>query len=319
MTTARALAWLFCLLPVACTPPDRHRPLAVWLSAGASAGQTTYPRAICYNSSDNTFIVVDRLAYVTRLSVDGVFLNRWQMPDHAAGKPVGVSTAPVTHAHAGLIFVADTHYHRVVVFRPDGSEAARFGVRGTGPGQFIFPTDVAFDHSGHIYISEYGDNDRIQVFQLPADLAQPWIFVRSFGSPGQGPSQFSRPQSIAIAGDELFVADAANHRISVFDLTGAHKRSLGTVGTGPGQLRFPYGLEMHASGNLLITEFGNNRVQLLHPYTGSSLATWGTGGRLPGELAYPFASTSTPDGTIATADSGNNRIQVFKFSPTVLP
>ena len=36
---------------------------------------------------------------------------------------------------------------------------------GTGPGQFIYPTDVAFDAKGHVFVSEYGDNDRIQVFE----------------------------------------------------------------------------------------------------------------------------------------------------------
>lgn len=311
------LWFLLVLAPLACSRHTTDRPIDVWLSAGSAPGQTTYPRAICYNPADNTFVLIDRLAYLTRLSATGDFLNRWQMPDHAAGKPVGISVAPSQHKLAGLIFVPDTHYHRILIYRPDGTEVARFGTRGTGPGEFIFPTDVAFDPAGNIYISEYGDNDRIQVFALPPDPASPWHHLRTIGTFGQSDGQFSRPQSITILNHELFVADAANHRISVFSLNGRFLRNLGTPGappgSSPGQLRFPYGLETHPTGNLLVTEFGNNRVQLLTPTTGTPIATWGTGGRQPGQLAFPFAAAPRTDGAVAVADSGNNRVQLFKF------
>jgi DNA-binding beta-propeller fold protein YncE len=312
------------LLPLACSRHTTDQPLAIWLSVGSAPGQTTYPRAICYNPADHTFLLIDRLAYLTRLSATGEFLNRWRMPDHAAGKPVGISAAPSNHRFAGLIFVPDTHYHRILIYRPDGTEVARFGTRGTGPGQFIFPTDVAFDRAGNIYISEYGDNDRIQVFALPPDLSAPWQHLRTIGAFGQGDGQFSRPQSITIVNDELFVADAANHRISVFALDGRFRRNLGSLGSAPGQLRFPYGLETlntetYPTSNLLVTEFGNNRVQLLTPDNGTPVATWGTGGRQPGQLAFPFAAAPRTDGAVAVADSGNSRIQLFKFRATVLP
>jgi DNA-binding beta-propeller fold protein YncE len=323
------LLWLIALLPLACSRHTNDKPLAVWLSVGSAPGQTTYPRAICYNPADHTFLLIDRLAYLTRLSATGEFLNRWRMPDHAAGKPVGISVAPPNHRFAGLIFVPDTHYHRVLVYRPDGTEVARFGTRGTGPGEFIFPTDVAFDPAGNIYISEYGDNDRIQVFELPPSLNTPWQHVRTIGAFGQADGQFSRPQSITILHEELFVADAANHRISVFSLDGRFLRNLGSLGSAPGQFRFPYGLETQPASNLptanlpttnlLVTEFGNNRVQLLTPDNGTPIATWGTGGRQPGQLAFPFAAAPRTDGAVAVADSGNHRVQLFKFRATVLP
>ena len=43
----------------------------------------------------------------------------------------------------GSIYVADTHYHRVLVFSPEGQLQASFGSLGEEPGSFIYPTDVA--------------------------------------------------------------------------------------------------------------------------------------------------------------------------------
>ena len=39
-----------------------------------------------------------------------------------------------------------------------------------------------------------------------------YAFVMAWGEPGDGPGQFNNPTGIAVAGDELFVADARNGR-----------------------------------------------------------------------------------------------------------
>ena len=62
-------------------------------------------------------------------------------------KPVGLSVHP-----DGRVFVADTHYNRVLVFDRDGKELARFGGYGKEPGHFIYPTDIAFGNDGRIYV-----------------------------------------------------------------------------------------------------------------------------------------------------------------------
>jgi DNA-binding beta-propeller fold protein YncE len=81
---------------------------------------------------------------------------------------------------------------------------------------------------------------------------------------------------MVIKGDKLFVTDACNHRIVVFKTDGTFVKNLGDVGTGPGQFRFPYGLDMDAKGRMVVTEFGNCRVQLIDADTGEQKGTWGT-------------------------------------------
>lgn len=289
------LAALLCSACDESTVPD-----AVWLTTGRGPGECVYPRAIAYNRADDTFFICDRAAHVQHLSADGKYLSGWQMPEFGMGKPVGLSVGS-----DGNLWVPDTHYHRVIVYKPDGTEVRRFGKEGNAPGEFIFTTDIAFDSAGRVYIAEYGGHDRVQVFDPQLN------HLFDIGSFGQGDGQFSRPQSIAIIDGELIVTDACNHRVVVFDLDGKWKRNMGSVGSGPGQFRFPYGMDLDSDGNLVICEFGNNRVQKIDRKTGKSLGIWGSPGREPGQLAYPWAVAVDRRDRVVAVDAGNNRLQVW--------
>jgi DNA-binding beta-propeller fold protein YncE len=281
---------------------DGKAPEEVWLETGTAPGQVVYPRAITYSPNDNTFFIVDRLARVQHLSAEGKPLAEWRMPEWRIGKPVGVSVAP-----DGNVYVPDTHYYRVIVYSPAGKEIRRFGERGDGPGQFIWPTDIAFDKAGNCYVSEYGGHDRIQVF------APDGTYQREFGKCGNGPGEFSRPQSMVIDGDYVYVTDACNHRIAVFKTDGTFVRNFGEIGSDLGQFRFPFGLAEDARGRLVVCEFGNNRLQLVDKETGKGLEVWGAPGRDLGQLAYPWAVALDKSGRVMAVDSGNNRVQVFEF------
>jgi DNA-binding beta-propeller fold protein YncE len=295
------LAVLFCL----CGCGDRTQPKAIWCETGTGPCQVVYPRALTYSPKDDSFFLIDRMARVQHLDHSGKFLAEWRMPEFQVGKPVGVSVGP-----DGNVYVPDTHYHRVVVYTPDGKLLRMWGSAGTGDSQFIYPTDVAWDSKGHVFVSEYGDNDRIQVFDASVD---PPKFLYKFGAFGANDGQFSRPQSMVIDQDIVYVTDACNHRIAVFKSDGTFVRNMGSVGSGLGQFRFPYGLDEDREGRLVVCEFGNNRVQLIDKQTGQGLRTWGHAGRDPGQLAYPWGVAVDKRDRVVAVDAGNNRLQVFEF------
>jgi DNA-binding beta-propeller fold protein YncE len=281
---------------------DGAKPQAVWCNTGVGPGQVIYPRAIAYSSRDDSFFVVDREARIQHLDREGRPLTEWRTPRWAQGKPVGLTVGP-----DGNLYVPDTHYYRVLVYSPAGELLREWGSKGTAPGQFIYTTDIAFDSNGNVFVSEYGDNDRIQVFTPTGE------FLYQFGRFGDGPGEFSRPQSMVIDGDLVYVTDSCNHRIAVFRTDGTFVRNMGKVGSGLGELRFPYGLDMDAQGRLVVCEFGNNRIQMIDKQTGQGLATWGMAGREPGELAYPWGIAVDRKNRIVAVDAGNNRLQVFEF------
>ncbi len=87
---------------------------------------------------------------------------------------------------------------------------------------------------------------------------------------------------------------------------------IGSVGLEPGQLRYPYDLVVLPDGDLVVCEFGNNRIQLFDP-AGKSLAVYGQAGRQLGQLAYPWAVTVDAQRRAYVVDAGNNRVQVWQL------
>ncbi len=269
---------------------------------GQGQGEFVYPRGICL-AGDGSMWVVDRSGRVQHLSKEGTYLGEIRMEETAAGYPIGVKLAP-----DGDLYIADTHYYRVRVYHPDGTLVREFGSHGQGPGQFIFPTDVAIADDGRIFVSEYGGNDRISVFSPQGE------FLFSFGSQGDKPKQFSRPSALCLdrQAKRLYVADACNHRIAVYDLDGHLQGLIGQLGNQPGQLRYPYGVALDREGHLVVCEYGNNRVQVLD-VQGRSLRILGGPGRQAGELAYPWGVAVDSGDRLYIADSGNNRVQIWHY------
>lgn len=269
---------------------------------GRGQGEFHYPRA-CDLANNEFLWVIDKTGRVQCFNLEGIFQKSFPLPDIDAGKPTGISLGPDGH-----LYVADTHYHRVAIFSDTGEFLEDFGRFGQNNGEFIYPTDVAFAPDGRIYVSEYGGNDRISVFSPEKK------FLFSFGSPGSMPGQMSRPSALCVdkQRERLYVADACNHRIAVYDLQGNLTTTIGSLGTEQNRLRYPYDLTLLEDGTLVVCEYGNNRIQLFDP-NGQSLAVWGQPGRQLGQLAYPWAVSVDHQRRAFIIDAGNNRVQVWQL------
>lgn len=286
-----------------CEPPPitPNGVVGVFGDVGLGPGAFSYPRAIAAES-DGAVFVVDKSGRVQRFSGDGTFETLWRMPETKSGKPVGMSLHP-----DGRLFVADTHYHRVMVFDHDGAQLGAFGRKGTGDGEFLLPTDVAFDNNGFIYVSEYQGNDRITVWS--PDLT----FVKAIADTPIRGKRLSRPTAIEIDDEQtLWIADACNHRIVRLSLDGEVLDVFGRFGTGPGELRYPYDLCISPQGTIMVCEYEGNRLQWFSKQ-GKPLRQWGRGGRKPGELFAPWGATYGPNGNVYVVDSLNSRIQIIRL------
>jgi DNA-binding beta-propeller fold protein YncE len=115
---------------------------------------------------------------------------------------------------------------------------------------------------------------------------------------------------MVIDGDLVYITDACNHRIQVFKTDGTFVRVMGSVGSGLGQFRYPYGLAEDNEGHLIVCEFGNNRVQMIDKVTGKGIKVWGTGGHDPGQLAYPWGVAVDKHDRVVAVDAGNNRLRL---------
>jgi ABC-type Fe3+ transport system permease subunit len=279
------------------------RPAVLFLfgSSGPGNGEFLYPRAIDI-TSDGSIFIADRTGRIQQFDSAGKFIFSFKMPFFEKGYPTGIS-----FSQDGFLYVADTHYSRVIVFSPSGKIIRQWGQYGEENGNFIYPTDVALA-DGKIFVSEYGGNDRISVFD-PCG-----IFLFSFGSQGNGEGQFSRPAALCADKERkiLYVADSCNHRIAIYDFNGKIQRYIGSPGKGAGELNYPYGLALLEGGALAVCEYGNNRIQVFNP-DGKSEAVYGKAGRAQGQLAYPWGLAVDGKKRAYVVDSGNNRIQVWQL------
>ncbi len=285
-----------------CEPPPLTESgvVGVFGHAGAGPGDFAYPRAIAIDHQGRAY-VVDKSARVQRFDADGTLEKVWHMPQMAAGKPVGLHASD-----DGRLFVADTHYHRVVVYDFEGQELARFGEPGNGDGQFQLPTDVDVDHAGNIYVSEYNGNDRVTKWSSDYRFLGEVVVGEVAGQ------MLRRPAAIDIDDEQtLWVADACNHRILRLTLDGELLAAWGEMGRAPGQMRYPYDIACLPNGQILVCEFGNDRIQWFDR-EGRSLRVWGTQGRQLGDLWAPWGAAMGKKDRIYVVDSQNARVQIIR-------
>src|SRR5918996_3119858 len=137
-----------------------------------------------------------------------------------------------------------------------------------------------------------------------------YVFVKAWGEPGSGPGRFDDPTGIAVAGNDIFVADSRNGRIQVFDLEGNFKREFGRPGEGPGELGRPMNLTVH-DGELYVPEYFNDRIHVF-ALDGTPRRTIGEAGDGPGQFNAPGGAAVAENGNLFVADFYNHRVQHLK-------
>jgi len=182
---------------------------------------------------------------------------------------------------------------------------------------------------------------------VPPLREPPYQLTLEWGSKGSAPGEFDDPTGIAVDRDEVFVADARNHRIQVFDRRGHFRRSFGAdqlqrpmnldirgdrlyvsdyftdliqvfslagehrgaLGGGA-NLNSPGGVAARADGTLMVADtYGQRIVQL--DTDGKVLHVWSGAGIGAGEFSYPTDVAMHRDGGFYVADGYNDRIQQF--------
>jgi iron(III) transport system ATP-binding protein len=248
------------------------------------------PRSLA-TGKDDKLIVLDDVGRVLIFDKKGKLVKQWWMPEYKLGRPEGVC-----ELKDGRIAITNTHYSKVVIFKPDGVIDLIFSRKGTGNGELSSPVGISEDPEGNLYVCEYGPQDRVQQFTSDGK------FIRSIGNSGTGPGQFQRPSGVTLNNKKLYVVDAVNNRIQLFEESGKFIKSI-TVSP---SFYLPYDLKFDKYNYIYVVEYGNACVTKLNP-----------DGTLVGRF-YPESRFRTPwgiavnsAGTVYVADTGNRRIRVL--------
>ncbi|MGY5853187.1 MAG: 6-bladed beta-propeller, partial [Candidatus Thorarchaeota archaeon] len=181
------------------------------------------------------------------------------------------------------------------------SYMGRIGVGGEAPGEVAYPTSIAFDASGNMYIVDKG-NHRIQKFSNDGEYITHW------GGFGTGDGYFADPHGITIGSDNhVYVTDSANHRVQKFTITGAHNASWGSYGSNDDEFIYPEGIAIDDYGFLYVSDTGNNRVKKMNSTTGEVIDIW-TGFDTPRGIAVNF------NDFIFIVDSHHHQVQIYNYT-----
>jgi DNA-binding beta-propeller fold protein YncE len=193
---------------------------------------------------------------------------------------------------------------RIAVCKLDSEYLGDWGDYGSGPGQLIWPTTIAIDQQGQLWIVDEYRND-IQAFE-PGGR-----FLQGLGGPGSGPGQFDRPSGLAFDPDGNFiVADTQNNRLQKLSPDGQHLATWGSAGSESGQFDQPWGVAVDRQGQIYVADWRNDRVQKLGP-DGEPLMIFGTGQPAEARVRRPSGVAVDDQGRVYVADWGNNLLKIY--------
>ncbi len=235
---------------------------------------------------------------------------------------LSVSTGPGTRLAAQIDYATPYSFAFLA-----GSSGTAGSADGTGAAAlFRDPYGLALDSSGNLYVADKA-NDTIRMVTASG------VVTTLAGTPGGvgttdgtgAAAQFNQPVGLAVAsGGVIYVADSANHTIRkiasggvVTTLAGAPGKA-GYIDATGGSAEFnqPYGIAIDGSGNLYVTELGNNTVRMvtsggvvttLAGTAGSAGSTDGTG--TAARFNQPIGIAIDASGNLYVADSTNNTIR----------
>ncbi|MFQ5597040.1 MAG: 6-bladed beta-propeller [Nitrospiria bacterium] len=166
-------------------------------------------------------------------------------------RPVGIAVNNALRR----VYIVDTRKHKAFVFDFEGKFLFEFGQRGTGDGEFNFPSNLFIDKAGKVYITDM--NFRVQIFDADGK------FLSKFGSVGTGFGQFSLPKGVGVdSKGHIYVVDSRFNNVQIFDQTGRLLLFFGEFGGRKGQFWLPAGLTIDHQDRIYIADQYNHRVNI---------------------------------------------------------
>jgi serine/threonine-protein kinase len=236
---------------------------------------------IAIDSSGNLFVSSGGLIKkITSLGVSSTFAG-----SVATGNSDGTGTAASFSSIWGMtvdssdnLYVADAGNHNIRKITPSGVATTFAGsttgtsgsANGTGTAATFFkPASLAFDSSGNLFVSEFGNH-------MIRKITSAGVVTTFAGSTASGSSDgngilasFWNPLGIVIdSSDSIYVVDQHNNMVRKITSLGVVTTIIGTTYSGntngvgtAALLNSPNGIAKDSSGNLYISDYGNNLIR----------------------------------------------------------
>jgi len=282
-----------------------------------------FAQAVKVDPQDNVWVVDQGSSNVIKFDQDGrILLVLSRKPEAIAVRPAagraGGAGEPGRAGGAGGAGRADAPAEAGRGAGAPGGQPAAGGGGGRGPAgppgsgipgdSFVRTAGVAWDKDGNIYVADGvamgAGNARVAKFDKDGH------FIKSWGQRGSDVGQFNSLRGIALdAQGNVYVADAGNKRIQVFDGDGNPKTQITNVGT-PAAICITSGGHqyLYSSNSNDAESLDNGEIYKLE-LDGKIVGKFGRAGRLPKEFNMVNAIDCRSENELLIGELANWRVQ----------
>ena len=313
----------------------------------ATAAQLYYPFDVAVDAGGNLYISDQANSLIRKVSTTGIISTFAGTGAASFGGNGGPATAAQIDFPQGLaidatgnMYIADGDNDYIRKINTSGviSSIAGNGSGGnTGDGgqataaELSFPTGVAVDGSGNIYIADKENNSirRVNASGIISTMAGTGVAGYSGDGGAATAAKLNNPSGVVVdAAGNVYIGDKINNRVrkvtpsgNITTIAGNGTAAFGGD-SGPAtaaQLSSPEGLAIDATGNIYVADAGNNRIRkitsggIISTIAGSGTAGAGgdAGPATDAQLNGPSGVAIDGPGNIYIADQINNRIRII--------
>lgn len=225
-------------------------------------GSLVKPIGLDVDAHGNLYVADISLRAIVVYGPDGSFLRRIGS-DKWFQRLTSVTVDPEGRRLYGTdIGGVSSEQHMVRVFDAvSGAHLMDIGKRGSGPGEFNFPRDVAIGKDGRLYVVD-GGNFRVVVFDRDGK------YLHAFGSVGKQYGQFARPKEIATDREgNVYVVDTAFGNFQIFNPDGELLLFVGDRAErdAPAKYMLPSGIAVDEDGRVYMVDQWFRKIDVFRP------------------------------------------------------
>lgn len=269
-------------------------------SAASSSDLLSYPEDIAV-LSDGSFVVTDRVQNrVIHYNKELTFKQEFKThnSENLFNSPFGLCVSSDDD-----VGVVDTNNNRVAIFKPNQADISFNFVNYTASST-PYLVDCIFDNSKNLYVSDLYNNSIVKFsFDLETfNVSTTNVIVSS--------DKVTAPWGLMSYENDIFVVEKSKGQVSVFDLNGQLKRTIGSIGSGDFKLQEPRYLTIDSDKRIYISDSATNDIEIFD-LQGNGVGGFGTTGEDSGEFKMP-RGLAVYGLNLFVIDQTNNRIQIFK-------
>ncbi len=274
-------------------------------SHGTGNGEFNWPYGIAIDQEDNIYVADYYNNRIQKFASSTAYLDTFDATGHTPG--------PLVVDEEGYVYVFDDTTGEILKFASSTDLISSFAGYGSNDNQIgNESSQVALGPDGNIYIPDFQNS---------------LYFIKSFDRDGNFVSKWSNGSLLSSTQDQYFgyvtgvaldnnnnvyVLDYNNGSVKKFNNNNVYLGKIGSLGSGNGQLNYPYGVAVDSQGNIYVSDY-SSKIQKLDP-NGIFISNVATGGSGAGQVSGPKGLFIDSQDNLYVADAGNHRIQKFSSS-----